>query len=67
MIARSWKQVIYFKPEGEQAKSSPPAPPGESVVVSLAHTTHVMSEGLLDGAHVIEDERGVRLARETDD
>ena len=63
-IARSWKQVIYFKPAFDGAGPAPAAPPPRSAPVLL------QTEGtgeVLDGALVIEDERGVRLARERDD
>ncbi len=68
-ISRSWKQVIYFKPEH---KSTPPPAPSEPAAVShLATDTtsggprHVRD--VIEGAEVIQDERGVRLAREQDD
>ena len=67
-ISRSWKQVIYFKPDGEDVKSTPPAAPGEPVVTTVpTANADAMSQALLDGLSVIEDERGVRLAREQDD
>jgi len=68
-ISRSWKQVIYFKPEH---KSTPPPAPSEPAAVShlAADATsggprHVRD--VIEGAEVIQDERGVRLAREQDD
>lgn len=66
-ISRSWKQVIYFKPEGEDLKSTPPAAPSSPGAPILPQQSDAMSDALLDGAAVIQDERGVRLARETDD
>jgi cyanophycin synthetase len=62
-ITRSWKQIIYFKGEDPGERTSEPAPVRaprriESVDAALG--------GGLGGA-VIADERGVRLARETDD
>jgi len=51
-ISRSWKQVIYFKPEDQE----PAAPREEAPVVPEIFT-----------AAFVQDERGVRLARETDD
>ena len=71
MISRSWKQVIYFKPDSGE-KSSPPSAPGAGgdgggpVFDTLARHAESPSE-LLEGAQVIQDERGVRLAREQDD
>jgi cyanophycin synthetase len=66
-ISRSWKQVIYFKPEGEQVKSTPPAAPSDPGVVSMGTETAPPGDLFLGGAEVIQDERGVRLAREQDD
>ncbi len=62
-ISRSWKQVIYFKPEGGEpepaAAAAPPAPPPTGIPApepeSYVHAT------------LIRDERGVRLARGTED
>ena len=71
MISRSWKQVIYFKADSRE-KSSPPSAPGAEgsasgpVFDTLARHATTPAE-LLEGAHVIQDERGVRLAREQDD
>lgn len=66
-ISRTWKQVIYFKPEasGEGGSAPPPALGSSSALPPL--TTTGGGDGLLDGATVIEDARGVRLARESDD
>jgi cyanophycin synthetase len=71
-ISRSWKQVIYFKPlwdaSAEKSPSNaPPATKSTPAVVSLASGDDPGADGILDGALVIEDERGVRLAREQDD
>ena len=67
-VSRSWKQVIYFKPSDDKPGSvPPPAAAKSSPVVSLARGEDVAGDAILDGALVIEDERGVRLAREQDD
>ena len=66
-ISRSWKQVIYFKPSNAEKSSPPPAPTSQPVALSLGVTADVPSDPSLDGALVIEDERGVRIAREQDD
>jgi cyanophycin synthetase len=67
-ISRSWKQVIYFKPTDEKPGSVPPPAAAKSApVLTLTRSEDVANEAILDGALVIEDERGVRLAREQDD
>ncbi len=72
-VSRSWKQVIYFKPEGEDVKSAPP-PPVSGVGRATAPVADAgamdfggPAEASLEGVTVIQDERGVRLAREQDD
>jgi cyanophycin synthetase len=65
-ISRSWKQVIYFKPSDDEAGSVPP-PAGKSPPVVSHARSEVPADAIIDGALVIEDERGVRLAREQDD
>ncbi len=65
-ISRTWKQVIYFKPafgDGSTGSAPPPAPSG-AIPPALASSLSLDS---LEGAAVIQDARGVRLARETDD
>ncbi len=68
-ISRSWKQVIYFKPNEPQhrAKSNPPPSLHDTAALTASTPPGTASDVLLDGAQVIEDERGVRLAREQDD
>ncbi len=71
-ISRSWKQVIYFKPPDDKPGSVPP-PRGDGglksapAAVALPRGEDAGADAILDGALVIEDERGVRLAREQDD
>jgi cyanophycin synthetase len=66
-VSRGWKQVIYFKPEH---KSTPPPAPSEPNV-SPSGTVRLVppaaTREMIEGAEVIQDERGVRLAREQDD
>lgn len=65
-IARSWKQVVHFKPDVSDSFSAIPAPSPEAPLVeelSLGFTAPVVS----DDMGIIRDERGVRLAREADD
>ena len=67
-ISRSWKQVIYFKPAGDDLKPTPPETTGEPVVLPPApQSSEAMTQALLEGIAVIQDERGVRLARYQDD
>ena len=61
-ISRSWKQVIYFKPEH---KSTPPPAPSEPAAAS--HLAIEATRDVIEGSEVIQDARGVRLAREQDD
>lgn len=63
MISRSWKQVIYFKNDSSAALGS--APKLELSPVAGANDRE--SGPTLDGLALIEDERGVRLAREQND
>jgi cyanophycin synthetase len=69
MISRSWKQVIYFKPAEAPPKSKSTPPPGAADAPALTLGTPTTEGGdlALGAAVVIEDERGVRLAREQDD
>jgi cyanophycin synthetase len=70
-VSRSWKQVIYFKPEGEtEARSeshAPPPPPSSHALPLGLDVAGAAGEALAGGMTVIADERGVRLAREQDD
>ena len=63
-VSRSWKQVIYFKPEREAGAAPSPRP---SQRVTQAPTTEVAGGGLPEGVELIQDERGVRIARNQDD
>lgn len=71
-ISRSWKQVIYFKPDHTGEKSSPPPSIVSSAVpdgpvLDPSQMSFEPQRDLVDGAQLIQDERGVRLAREQDD
>jgi cyanophycin synthetase len=68
-VSRSWKQVIYFKPETPGSeRPPPPAPSASNVAIPLARGSSLsVGEVLLEGATVIQDERGVRIAREDGD
>jgi cyanophycin synthetase len=66
-ISRSWKQVIYFKPSDEKPGSVPPPAQKSAPMMALPRGEDAGTDVVLDGALVIEDERGVRLAREQDD
>ena len=56
---RCWKQIIYFKNENTP---EPEATPKDDVVEPVA-----MDDIVSDGDTLIRDERGVRLARNTDE
>ena len=62
--SRCWKQIIYFKPdEAEDAPRTPtPPPPRPSATPGMLDGLDALTHG-----NLIQDERGVRLARETDD
>jgi cyanophycin synthetase len=61
-LTRSWKQVIKFRPEGapEPAAVAAPVPPREPPAFA-GDAALSMMEG------VVRDERGLRMARESDD
>jgi len=62
VIARTWKQIIYFKPGEDMAQDSKPKAPMASL------TPEDVGSFELDGTMaLIRDERGVRLARESED
>jgi cyanophycin synthetase len=65
-IARSWKQVVHFKPDVDEAIASSSAdsidlPPVDEL--PLQFITPIVNDDLV----LVRDERGVRLAREVDD
>jgi cyanophycin synthetase len=60
-IARSWKQIIYFKP-GEEVVADQTRP----AVVEIPPDV-IGSFEIDDNMELIRDERGVRIARETED
>jgi cyanophycin synthetase len=74
-ISRSWKQVIYFKPASDEPAFVAAEDGSVPALLVSPLSAGARSEGaaagasepVLDGAIVIEDERGVRLAREQDD
>ena len=59
-ITRSWKQIIHFRPDVSEAPVPAPAP-------VAVEAPQVPAVALGDQDLLIRDERGVRLARETDD
>jgi cyanophycin synthetase len=62
-VTRSWKQIIYFGGGGTNAEK--PTAPSTGELPALEAEEGDSQE--LDGATVIQDERGVRLAREQND
>jgi len=72
VIPRSWKQIIYWKHDesGRMKPSSAPPPPATAVSPMVRAVGAAATPAVGDafaGEAVIHDERGVRLARETDD
>jgi cyanophycin synthetase len=61
-LQRSWNQITAFRPEGS---SVPLRTTGEFPVVSVPPAR--TPRAVFDGATLVRDERGVRLARESDD
>lgn len=59
-ITRGWKQVTTFKPDVPNAPAVNPPP---AYIETQVGPEPVLQEGDL----LVRDERGVRLARETDD
>ncbi|MGQ0646579.1 MAG: cyanophycin synthetase [Gemmatimonadaceae bacterium] len=67
-LVRGWKQVVHFKSEESTAEpASPTAPSSQRVQVSADESDPGAFAALSDEAALVRDERGVRLARETDD
>jgi len=60
-LVRSWKQVIYFRPEGASAPKPAAAPAAAPVDVPATEESFTLGEGM------IRDERGIRLSRDTED
>jgi cyanophycin synthetase len=65
-VSRSWKQVIYFKPERE-AGGSPATPRAPTRAPTLPAASEGPGDGLPAGVELIQDERGVRIARTQQD
>ena len=63
-IARSWKQVIYFRNEGSQSNLPVDAAPMPAPMQAEGVPYDRESSALIEGLTLIQDERGVRLARE---
>ena len=60
-VARSWKQIIYFKPGEEVVASQPKA-------ATVDIPPDIIGEFELDDSlELIRDEKGVRIARESED
>ncbi len=60
-LVRSWKQVIYFRPEGSVPAKPAAIAASQPVDVPVNEETFTLSEGM------IRDERGIRLSRDTED
>jgi cyanophycin synthetase len=61
-LARSWKQIIKFKPDGSSPRPAPGAAATQAMPQSSADEAAVAA---MQG--VVRDERGLRFERETDD
>ena len=61
-LTRTWKQVINFKPDG-----TPPKPVERVRAVIRVPDLPAVEVPSLNGDALVRDERGVRLARETED
>lgn len=71
-LARSWKQVVHFRPVLEDGTLAPPRQTGEWALADLALATSgdgVAPSGpaFSDDMVIVRDERGVHIARESDD
>ena len=62
-IARTWKQIIHFRPDGGGRGTPAAASPAARVEVAAPGP----GAELPDSEQLIRDERGVRLTREADD
>jgi cyanophycin synthetase len=62
-LVRSWKQVIYFKPEGHET-NKPAAP---VLAPSPVGTASADDSKLASFEGIVVDERGVRFTRDTED
>ena len=62
-LVRSWKQIIKFRPDGSDEPTTKPAP-----VVQQTPADRGVEEGIMAAMEgVIRDERGLVMARESDD
>jgi cyanophycin synthetase len=63
-LVRSWKQIIYFRPEGTTGETqAPPVKPAQAAVVE----SPVEAAAPLSLEGLIRDERGIRFAPESSD
>ena len=68
-LARSWKQVVHFKPEGalESPALASATASAHHVPLPNDHATLSTASTFPDDANLVRDERGVLLAKESDD
>ncbi len=62
-ITRTWKQIIHFHPDADQR----PVTAEHAIPVAAPAAPALPEPSASDLATLVRDERGVRLARETDD
>ncbi|MBV6520062.1 MAG: Cyanophycin synthetase [Gemmatimonadaceae bacterium] len=65
-IARSWKQVVHFKPDADQLTAPSPEPSRFESEPDQNHPDF-SAPAIYDDMILVREERGVRLAREADD
>ena len=72
-LARSWKQVVHFRPMGDDGTLAPARRTGEWSVTDYTSAASGGDGAVGDGAAfgddvvIVRDERGVHIARESDD
>ncbi len=66
-LARSWKQVVHFKAEGAAPEAATPYSSGAHAAMPMSEGPPSLGVSLNEELTLVRDERGVRLARESDD
>ncbi len=71
-LARSWKQVTKFRPEGAPATAAPsthapPLPSEDTSDALMAAGGEAGGDGTLESAGFVRDERGIRFVKDAED